>query len=78
MVNSSALSKWIRPSTVIWFTVLLSYLIFFNPEIRDSYIKLLETAMIVVYTSYFVGRSSEKIFIKKEDENGNFSSTSEK
>ncbi len=55
-------TKWVRPSIITWLTILFTWLIVVNHDTKDSYISLLETIMVVAYTSYFVGRSSEKIF----------------
>ena len=61
-------TKWVRPSIITWLTILFTYLIVANHDAKESYISLLETIMVVAYTSYFVGRSSEKIFtIKSKD-----------
>lgn len=69
LASDSALSKNIRPATLIF--ILLAYFFFalmsmFGYETRGAYVELLGQWGIVVMTAYFGGRSFEKVMQMRE------------
>ena len=66
MSSDSWLSKNIRPMTLIFTTVLVTWLSFTdgnigNFAVKPSYVSLIENLMILQYTFYFGSRGIEKI-----------------
>jgi len=66
MKPDNQLSRLIRPTLIIWLTALFSALMvidgnFYDITIKDVYIKVLESILIVVYGSYFIAKSAEHI-----------------
>ncbi len=62
----STLSRTIRPSILIWLTLLFSALMvidgnFFGIVIKEVYVGVLESIMMVVYGAYFVAKSVEHV-----------------
>ena len=59
------ISKWVRPGILLWLTAILSVLMvidgnFFGIVIKEGWISLLESIIMVAYSAYFLGRSYEK------------------
>ena len=64
MQSDILISRYVRPSILIWLTLLFSVIIiidgnYFNINIKDSWTSVLESIMMVAYGSYFVGKSYE-------------------
>ncbi len=64
-MTDNTITKFIRPTVVIWLTLLFTVLTiidgnFFNITIKEVYVTVLESIMMVAYGSYFIGRSYEK------------------
>ena len=64
MKQDNIISRLIRPSLMIWLTVLFSAFAiidgnFFNMAVKDVYINVLESILMVMYGSYFIGKSYE-------------------
>jgi len=58
--------KYLRPGIIIWLTLFVSLLALVDGNVgdftvKDSYIKLLEAILMVVYGAFFIGRSVEKV-----------------
>jgi hypothetical protein len=58
--------QYLRPGILIWLTVFVCLLALIDGNvghinIKDSYIKLFEAILMVVYGSFFIGRSVEKV-----------------
>ena len=73
MVSDSWLSKNVRPMCLVSLTAFIFFLIITDSktewafDVAESYIKLLETLLVVVYVAYFGSRGVEKYQkIKKE------------
>jgi len=66
MVSDSWLSKNVRPMCLVSLTGFIFFLIItdskteWNFQVAESYIKLLETLLVVVYVAYFGSRGVEK------------------
>ena len=66
MVSDSWLSKNVRPMTLIFLTIFMTFIIISDSktlwefEVKESYIKLLETLLFAVYLAYFGSRGVEK------------------
>lgn len=66
MVSDSWLSKNVRPMALIFLTLFMVFIIFTDSkvlwdfEVKESYIKLLETLLLAVYLAYFGSRGVEK------------------
>jgi len=65
MKSDSWLSKNIRPSVLIFLTIVFSILAFFDGnvggfEVTEEYIPIFQTLLVTVYGAYFVGRTWEK------------------
>jgi len=66
MVSDSWMSKNVRPMCLISLTLFIFFLIFTDSkenwafEVSESYIKLMETLLVVVYIAYFGSRGVEK------------------
>ena len=66
MVSDSWLSKNVRPMALIFLTLFMVFIIFTDSkvlwdfEVKESYIKLLETLLLAVYIAYFGSRGVEK------------------
>jgi hypothetical protein len=66
MVSDSWLSKNVRPICLVSLTGFIFFLIItdskteWNFQVAESYIKLLETLLVVVYVAYFGSRGVEK------------------
>jgi hypothetical protein len=66
MQSDSWLSKNVRPMTLIALTLFMCVVMvsdskeLWSFEVKESYITLLETLLVVVYFAYFGGRSYEK------------------
>jgi hypothetical protein len=66
MVSDSWLSKNVRPICIVSLTGFIFFLIItdskteWNFQVAESYIKLLETLLVVVYVAYFGSRGVEK------------------
>jgi len=66
MKPDNQLSRLIRPSVLIWLTVMFSVFAvvdgnFFNIIIKEVYVRVLESILIVVYGSYFIAKSAEHV-----------------
>lgn len=66
MEKDNLISRLVRPAILIWFTLLFTVIMLLDGNfreftIRDAYLSLLETIMVVVYTAYFLGKSGEHI-----------------
>lgn len=66
MKEDSLLSRLIRPSIMIWLTGLFSALMvidgnFFDVNVKEAYIGVIESLLIVVYGAYFVAKSVEHV-----------------
>ena len=64
MKQDNTFSSLIRPSLMLWLTVLFSTLMivdgnFFEITIKECYITVLESILMVVYGAYFIGKSYE-------------------
>ena len=64
MKPDNQLSRLIRPGLMLWLTALFSALMvidgnYFEITIKSCYITVLESILIVVYGSYFLGKSYE-------------------
>lgn len=68
--SDSWLPKNVRPLVLIWLVIFMSSIIIsdsnqgWNFDVKDGYISLLETLLVVVIAAYFGGRSGEKILKK--------------
>lgn len=67
----SNFKKYIRPGILVWLTFFVCLLALIDGNagsinIKDSYIKLFEAILMVVYGSFFIGRSAEKIKNNKD------------
>ena len=65
MKSDSWLSKNIRPSVLIFLTVIFSILAFFDGNIgefkvTEEYVPIFQVLLMTVYGAYFVGRTWEK------------------
>jgi len=66
MVSDSWLSKNVRPMTLIFLTLFMTFVIFADSknlwefDVKESYIALLETLLLSVYIAYFGSRGIEK------------------
>jgi len=66
MDSDSWLSKNVRPMALIFLTLFMVFIIFTDSkvlwdfEVKESYIKLLETLLLAVYLAYFGSRGVEK------------------
>jgi len=66
MISDSWLSKNVRPMALIFLTLFMVFIIFTDSkvlwdfEVKESYIKLLETLLLAVYLAYFGSRGVEK------------------
>ena len=82
MKQDNIISRLIRPATLIWFSILFTSILLLDGNyekftVKESYISLLETVLVVIFTSYFLGKSGEHISRinndnkenKKEDKN---------
>jgi len=71
MQPDSILSRRIRPGILIWLTFIFTVAMFTDGNvstlsIKEIYIKVLESILIVVYSAYFIAKSTENAFrIKK-------------
>ncbi len=70
MNSDSWLSKNIRPASLVFTTIMVTILALtdgniligtFTFEVKEAYVKLMESLMLMQYTFYFGGRSVEKI-----------------
>lgn len=67
MTSDSWLSKNVRPMALIFLTLFMTLIMFSDSksewmfDVKESYISLLETLLIVVYAAYFGSRGAEKI-----------------
>jgi len=64
MKPDNRLSRFIRPSLIVWLTLFISVLAvldgnFFNIVIKDIYIKELSAILMVGFTAYIAGKSYE-------------------
>ncbi len=68
--SDSWLPRNVRPLTLIWLVVFMSIIIISDSvkswgfDVKDGYISLLETLLVVVIAAYFGGRTGEKIMKK--------------
>ena len=75
MKEDNALSRLVRPSILIWLTFLFSVAMitdgnFLSITIKEVYVTVLETILVVAYTAYFIPKSFERISrINKKDKN---------
>ena len=65
MASDSFLSKNIRPLVLIYLTILLTVLSFFDGtiggfKVATQYIPIFQSLLITVYGAYFVGRTRDK------------------
>ena len=66
MTSDSWLSKNVRPMALIFLTLFMTIIIVYDSnelwefEVKESYIKLLETLLLAVYLAYFGSRGVEK------------------
>ncbi len=75
MKPDNKLSRLIRPSILIWFSLVFTSIMILDGNygeftVRDAYITLLETVLVVIFTAYFLGKSGEHIsrITKGEDD----------
>ncbi len=76
MKQDSWLSRVVRPFHLIWFSLLFTAILLTDGNIegftvKEVYITVLETILVVMYGSYFLGKSGEhitRINNPKEDE----------
>lgn len=64
MLSDSWMSKNIRPSALVYLTVVISLFAFgsaFSFNVADTYIVIFKELLLLVYAAYFGGRSIEKI-----------------
>ena len=74
MKPDNALSRLVRPSILAWLTFLFSASMiidgnFFDITIKDAYITVLETLLVVAYTAYFIPKSFEHVARITKDKN---------
>jgi len=66
MKSDNLLSKTVRPLTLIFLTLFMTFIVFtdskteWNFDVKESYITLLETLLLAVYLAYFGSRGIEK------------------
>ena len=74
MKADNALSKLVRPSLLIWFSALLSFMAivdgnFFDMTIKEVYVVQISALLMVAFSAYFVGKSYEHgVRINKGDD----------
>ena len=67
------LAKRVRPASLIYLLLSMSFFVFvdstgyFDFEVKDAYISLYETLLLLVFAAYFGGRSLEKIMVRRKD-----------
>jgi hypothetical protein len=76
MKSDSFLSKNIRPTILIYLTVIFTVCAFFDGNvgefsIAEEYIPIFQTLLVTVYGAYFVGRTWEKAKSIGDNKNSN-------
>ncbi len=66
MKPDNIISRLIRPGIMIWFSLWFTIIMILDGNyekftVKDAYIGLLETVLVVIFTSYFLGKSGEHI-----------------
>ncbi len=77
MKPDNALSRVIRPMTLVWFSLVFTALMLTDGNFRDFtvkevYIGVLESILVTMFAAYFLGKSGEhisRINKKKKDPN---------
>ena len=66
------LARRVRPASLIYLLLSMSFFVFvdstgyFDFEVKDAYISLYETLLLLVFAAYFGGRSLEKIMVRRK------------
>ncbi len=66
MKPDNRISRLVRPAILIWLTFVFTCILvidgnFFNIVVKEAYISVLESILVVVYMAYFIPKSAEHI-----------------